>query len=131
MREIRIARFATVGQVIASRSPKFAQGDWVAGAFGWQSLGLSPEGRGIRKVAAGTWTPAAPLHSAGLVPTYCHDTVLSIPPAADDDALVRTIGEAVTAIILHADTRTAPDRAAQVRDRLRAYQGSFVARAAE
>ncbi len=87
--------------------------------------------RNIRKVAAGAWTPAAPLRSAGLVPTYCHDTVLTIPPAADDDALVRTIGEAVTAIILDADTRTTPDRAAQVRDRLRAYQGSFQGRAAE
>ena len=87
--------------------------------------------RNIRKVAAGAWVAGTPLRSAELVPTYCHDTVLTIPPAADDDALVRAIGEAVTAIILDGDTRTAPDRAAQVRERLRAYQRGFLARAAE
>src|SRR5205085_4960817 len=38
---------ATVGRVIASRDDRFAEGDWVAGAFGWQELGLSPGGRGI------------------------------------------------------------------------------------
>jgi len=82
--------------------------------------------RNIRKVAAGTWAAAPPLRSNGLVPTYCHDTVLTIPPAEDDDARVRAIGEAVTAIVLDSDTRTAPDRTAQVRDRLRAYQRSFL-----
>ena len=82
--------------------------------------------RNIRKVAAGTWAAAPPLRSDGLVPTYCHDTVLTIPPAEDDDTQVRAIGDAVTAIILGDDYHTAPDRAAQVRERLRAYQGSFL-----
>jgi hypothetical protein len=87
--------------------------------------------RNIRKVAAGTWAATPPLRSGGVVPTYCHDTVLTIPPADDDDALVRAVGDAVTSIVLDGDMGTAPDRAAQVRERLRAYQGSFVARAAE
>jgi phenylpropionate dioxygenase-like ring-hydroxylating dioxygenase large terminal subunit len=87
--------------------------------------------RNIRKVAAGTWAAAPPLRSGSLVPTYCHDTVLTIPPAEDDDAQVRAIGEAVTAIVLDSDTTTAPDRATQVRDRLRAYQQSFKYHAVE
>jgi NADPH-dependent curcumin reductase CurA len=41
---------ATVGRVIASRNPKFSEGDWVAAAFGWSEHGLS-EGRGVRKIA--------------------------------------------------------------------------------
>ena len=80
------------------------------------------------------------------MPTYCHDTVLTVPQAADDDdARVRAVGDAVTAIILGADTlaasdrtapdrtapdRTAPDRTAQVRARLRDYQGNCLAQQA-
>jgi len=88
--------------------------------------------RNIRRVAAGTWIANAPRHRAGLVPTYCHDTVLTIPPASDDDdARVRAVGDAVTAIILDGDIRAAPDRMAQVRERLLAYQQGYLAQAAE
>ena len=40
---------ATVGQVVRSRHPKYAEGDWIAGALGWQEFGLS-DGKGIRRI---------------------------------------------------------------------------------
>ena len=74
--------------------------------------------RNIRKVAAGTWERPAPPASAGLVHTYCHDTVLTVPKAADDDALVEEVNAAVTRIVLDGGDRDAT--AAARRDRLRA-----------
>jgi NADPH-dependent curcumin reductase CurA len=41
---------ASVGQVVQSNNPKFAEGDWVATGFGWQEFALS-DGRGIRKIS--------------------------------------------------------------------------------
>src|SRR5580692_10621090 len=52
-------------------------------------------------------------------------------PGEDDEAQVKAVGEAVTAIILERDHRAAADRATQVRGRLLAYQNSFTVRAAE
>ena len=40
---------ATVSEVVASRNSKFAVGDFVAGAFGWQDYSLS-DGRGLRRI---------------------------------------------------------------------------------
>ena len=40
---------ASVGRVVASRNPRFAEGDMVSGGFGWQEWGLS-DGRGLRKL---------------------------------------------------------------------------------
>ena len=39
----------TVGQVMESRNPKFAEGDFVLGMFGWQSHAVS-DGTGVRKL---------------------------------------------------------------------------------
>jgi NADPH-dependent curcumin reductase CurA len=39
----------TVGEVVASRHPKFAVGEFVTGALGWQEYALS-DGAGLRKV---------------------------------------------------------------------------------
>jgi NADPH-dependent curcumin reductase CurA len=39
----------TVGEVVASRQPKFAAGEFVTGALGWQEYALS-DGTGLRKV---------------------------------------------------------------------------------
>ncbi len=58
---------STIGEVIAGHNPKFAVGDIVAGAFGWQEYGLS-DGRGLRKLAA---DPQIPLTA--------HVGVLGIP----------------------------------------------------
>ncbi|CAN7338759.1 NADP-dependent oxidoreductase [Caballeronia sp. LjRoot31] len=39
----------TVGEVVESKNPKFAIGDKVVGAYGWQEFGTS-DGKGLRKV---------------------------------------------------------------------------------
>lgn len=44
-----VIQAATVGIVTASRHAKFAAGDRVAAAFGWQEWGLS-DGRGVRRI---------------------------------------------------------------------------------
>jgi NADPH-dependent curcumin reductase CurA len=56
---------ATVGVVIASLHPKFAVGDWVAAAFGWQELGLG-DGRGMRKIADLRVPPSAQIGVLGV-----------------------------------------------------------------
>jgi NADPH-dependent curcumin reductase CurA len=58
---------SSIGQVIASHSSKFAVGDFVAGAFGWQEYGLS-DGRGLRKIKADA-----------KIPLTTHVGVLGIP----------------------------------------------------
>ncbi|HEY0711115.1 MAG TPA: NADP-dependent oxidoreductase, partial [Polyangia bacterium] len=40
----------TVGEVVASRHPQFAVGQFVVAQFGWQLFGLSTDGRGLRRV---------------------------------------------------------------------------------
>jgi phenylpropionate dioxygenase-like ring-hydroxylating dioxygenase large terminal subunit len=81
--------------------------------------------REIRLVAQGQWSRPEAARFGDLTGTYCHDTVLTVPVAHDDDARVREIGEAVTRIVLsrgHADTE---GRAAAVKRELAAYQDSF------
>src|ERR1700736_361860 len=57
---------ATVGRVIASLHQGFAEGDWVAGAVGWQELGLSRGGRGIRRIPEGPIPPSAHIGVLGI-----------------------------------------------------------------
>ncbi len=40
---------ATVSEVVASRNSRYAVGEWVAGAFGWQEYSLG-DGRGLRRI---------------------------------------------------------------------------------
>ncbi|MBN9426074.1 MAG: NADP-dependent oxidoreductase [Burkholderiales bacterium] len=42
---------STAGEVLVSRNPRFAAGDFVVGYFGWQTHGLS-DGKGLSKVDA-------------------------------------------------------------------------------
>jgi len=56
---------ATVGRVIESRNAAFAEGDWVAAAFGWQELGLS-SGRGMRRIAEEPIPPSAQIGVLGI-----------------------------------------------------------------
>lgn len=58
---------STIGEVIVSNNPRFAVGDIVAGAFGWQEYGLS-EGRGLRKIVRDA-----------KIPLTAHVGVLGIP----------------------------------------------------
>ena len=55
----------TVGEVVASRHPRFALGDVVVGGFGWQEYGLS-DGAGLRKVDASRVPMQAFLGVAGM-----------------------------------------------------------------
>lgn len=56
---------ATVGQVVASKNPRFQPGDWVAAAFGWQEYGLS-DGRGMRKLADDRVAPSTAIGVLGI-----------------------------------------------------------------
>jgi len=56
---------ATVGQVVASKNPKFQPGEWVASAFGWQEYGLS-DGRGMRRLADDRVPPSTAIGVLGI-----------------------------------------------------------------
>lgn len=56
----------TVGEVVESRHPKFSVGDVVVGGFGWQEMGLSDGGGGLRRVDASKVPMQAFLGVAGM-----------------------------------------------------------------
>ena len=90
--------------------------------------------RELKKLDAGERPNISPLrNSEGLIPTYCHDTVLSVPERsdADDDALLVEIGDKLTKIIVEGDYHGADDRLDQVRRNIDSYAQSFSAEAAE
>jgi NADPH-dependent curcumin reductase CurA len=87
---------ATVGRVIASGHQRFALGDWVAGAFGWQELGLSPGGRGIRLVPEGPIPPSAHIGVLGVPGLTAYFGLLDIGrPQPGETVLVSTAAGAV------------------------------------
>jgi len=87
---------ATVGRVIASLHQGFAEGDWVAGAFGWQELGLSPGGRGIRRIPEGPIPPSAHIGVLGVPGLTAYFGLLDIGrPKAGETVLVSTAAGAV------------------------------------
>ena len=90
--------------------------------------------RELKKLDAGEAPNLSPLRNGeGLIPTYCHDTVVPIPArsGADDDALLDEIGGKLTDIVVQGDYHAADDRHDQVRRRIDSYVGSFGAEAAE
>ena len=83
--------------------------------------------RELNKIEAGERPNMSPVrNSEGVIPTYCHDTVLSVPQRAetDDDALVKEIGARLTEIIVEGDYHGADDRLDRVRRRIDAYARS-------
>ena len=87
---------ATVGRVIASRVDSFTEGDWVAGAFGWQELGLSPGGRGIRPIPEGPISPSAHIGVLGIPGLTAYFGMLDIgEPKVGETVLVSTAAGAV------------------------------------
>jgi hypothetical protein len=85
-----------VGRVIASMNQTFAVGDWVAGAFGWQELGLSPGGRGIRRIPEGPIPPSAHIGVLGVPGLTAYFGLLDIgQPKAGETVLVSTAAGAV------------------------------------
>ena len=89
--------------------------------------------REMKKLEAEQELSKSPLRSNGLIPTYCHDTVLEIPkkPQWDDLELVRKIGSDVTKIVIEGDYHAANDRLSQVRSRIQNYTKTVNAEAAE
>jgi NADPH-dependent curcumin reductase CurA len=55
----------TVGEVIESRHPRFAEGELVTGAFGWQEYAVS-DGAGVRKVDGSKAPPSYALGVLGM-----------------------------------------------------------------
>lgn len=88
--------------------------------------------RDIRKLAAGEEVPRSTLRSSGLIPTYCHDTVLAIPAVAgiDDLELQEEIGRRVTEIVVEGDHHTSVERLETVRQLLAEYERSAASQAA-
>lgn len=89
--------------------------------------------RDIGKVAAGEVVPKSALRSNGVIPTYCHDSVLRVAAIAgnDDLELQEEIGRGVTEIVVEGDQHADNDRLAIVRQKIRDYEASFAAQAAE
>ncbi len=78
---------ATVGRVIASRHPKFSEGDWVAAAFGWSEHGLS-DGRGVRKIADGPVPPSAQIGVLGIPGLTAYFGMLDIGRPKEGETVV-------------------------------------------
>ncbi|MCI0546210.1 MAG: NADP-dependent oxidoreductase [Candidatus Rokubacteria bacterium] len=54
-----------VGRVIASRHPRFAEGDWVQSRLGWREYAVS-DGQGVQKIDAALGPPASYLGVLGI-----------------------------------------------------------------
>jgi hypothetical protein len=78
---------ATVGRVIASRNPKFSEGDWVAAAFGWSEHGRS-DGRGVRKIADQRVPPSAQIGVLGIPGLTAYFGMLDIGKPKEGDTVV-------------------------------------------
>ncbi|WP_429932922.1 aromatic ring-hydroxylating dioxygenase subunit alpha [Agrobacterium vitis] len=89
--------------------------------------------RDIRRLAAAEEIPKTPFRANGLLPTYCHDTVLDIPPipGMDDLELQEEVGRRVTEIIVQGDYHNDDDRLQKIRQMIRDYQSSCHPHAAE
>ncbi len=82
--------------------------------------------RGAQRIAEGAEPELSPVRSNGLIPTYCHDTVVRIPmregaSADEDKAFVGQVGHAVTKIVVQGEHQGAADRTERVRAALREY----------
>jgi NADPH-dependent curcumin reductase CurA len=60
-----VMRAFGVGEVVASRHPDYAPGDWLLGLFGWQSHALSDGREVIRRVDPGAVAPSTALGVLG------------------------------------------------------------------
>ena len=89
--------------------------------------------RDVRKLAAGESVTGSPLRAGGVIPTYCHDTVLRIPEIAgiDDLELQAEVGRKVTDVVVLGEHHAVNDRRERIRKLLREYESTAFAEAAE
>jgi nitrite reductase/ring-hydroxylating ferredoxin subunit len=89
--------------------------------------------RDVRKLAAGESVTGSPLRAGGVIPTYCHDTVLRIPEIAgiDDLELQEEVGRKVTQVVVLGEHHVVDDRRERIRNLLREYESTAFAEAAE
>lgn len=85
----------SVGRVVASKNPKFAVGDWVAAAFGWQEYGLGEE-PGVRRIEDLRLPPQAQIGVLGSPGLTAYFGLLDIgAPKPGETVLVSTAAGAV------------------------------------
>ena len=89
----------TVGEVIESKNPKFAQGDKVLGMLGWQQYGLS-DGKGLNKVDASRVPLSAYLGVLGMPGVTAWVVLLDIcQPKAGETVVVSAASGAVGSVV--------------------------------
>ena len=87
----------------------------------------------LRTVAEGRAPKVSAIRSRGTIPTYCHDTVVRIPPilGEDDDALLLRVGRKISDINIEGSHQSAENRDQQIRQLIDRYVDTEVALAAE
>jgi NADPH-dependent curcumin reductase CurA len=89
----------TVGEVIESRHPRFAKGELVTGAFGWQDYAVS-DGTGVRKVDATAAPPSYALGVLGMPGVTAWMGLLDIAqPTAGETVVVSAASGAVGSVV--------------------------------
>ena len=89
----------TAGEVIESRSAKFAKGDWVAGRVGWQQYAVS-DGSNLRKIDTALAPPSAHLGVVGMPGVTAYVGLLDIgQPKAGETVVVSAASGAVGSVV--------------------------------
>ncbi|TWG80283.1 hypothetical protein L602_005000000110 [Cupriavidus gilardii J11] len=89
----------TVGEVVASKNPKYAVGDKVLGMFGWQEMGVS-DGTGMQKVDDSRIPLSAYLGSVGMPGvTAWYGLKQIIAPKAGETVVVSAASGAVGSVV--------------------------------
>jgi NADPH-dependent curcumin reductase CurA len=89
----------TVGEVIESRNPKFAKGEWVAGRVGWQQYAAS-DGSNLRKVDTSLVPASAHLGVVGMPGVTAYVGLLDVgKPKAGETVVVSAASGAVGGVV--------------------------------
>jgi NADPH-dependent curcumin reductase CurA len=89
----------TVGEIVASKNPKFAVGDIVLGAGGWQDYALS-NGNGLRKLDPATAPVTTALGVLGMPSLTAYAGLLEIgQPKAGETVVVAAASGAVGSVV--------------------------------
>lgn len=95
--EVMVGR--TVGEVVASRSPGFAPGDWVVGRLGWQEFSITVPGE-LQKVDVSRAPPSAWLGALGSTGITAWVGLMAIgQPRAGQTVLVSAASGAVGSVV--------------------------------